>query len=75
MQAVRVLGEPAVRRHLNHSGGNAKRYFDRYSDFLCEKTEGVTSKQLRELYRASTVYQLNRPTERGYPRGGLVMSL
>ena len=75
MEAVKALGEPAVWQRLNRNGGNAKRLFKKYSEFLCATTEGIIGEQLRELYRVSTMYQLNRPTERGYPQGGLVMSL
>lgn len=77
--AVRELGEAIVRARLNRRG-NAARIFDRYSGLLRADSPGVTAQQLREVYRRSTVRQLNLPIvgEDGtirYPAKGRLLTL
>ena len=78
--AVRQYGEATVRARLNRGGKNAKRFFEQYSDMLRSDQPGVTAEQLREIYRSTTIRQLNVPVtgpdgEARYPAGGFVLTL
>jgi hypothetical protein len=76
---VKQLGEATVRARLNRKG-NAKRVFSKYSGLLRDGSPGVTKDRLREIYRITTIKQLNLPTtgpdgEISYPAGGVVYLL
>jgi hypothetical protein len=77
--AVQELGEAVVRARLNQAG-NAKRYFEKYSDLLHVYAPGVTVEGLRDIYRKGTIRQLNIPRTGPdgkilYPAGGFVLLL
>jgi hypothetical protein len=77
--AVQDLGEAVVRARLNRTG-NANRMFEKYSDLLRFKSPGVTEERLRDIYRRSTIKQLNIPRTGSdgkihYPAGGVVLTL
>lgn len=69
--AVEDVGQTLVRKRLNSKGARkGSRNFKKYSDLLQPSGKPLTNEMLKELYRRSTIRQLNQLRNGCRPLGG-----